>query len=177
MTLDRLEALYGRLLSALAWLACLLVFAMTLMICLDVLLRNVALIPSMRGLDWSNDVTEAMLYLITMLAAPALLRRSQHIRVDILLRVMPAQVAWLCEWLADGVGLACCLVMVVFGAKMALASYLSGALSIKSLITPEWWLLAPLPVAFALLAIEMCFRMRRLARAERGPREDAVSTA
>ena len=61
MTLDRLEALYGRLLSALAWLACLLVFAMTLMICLDVLLRNVALIPSMRGLDWSNDVTEAML--------------------------------------------------------------------------------------------------------------------
>ena len=175
MTLDRLSSLYGRLLAALAWVACLLVLAMTLMICLDVLLRNVALVPSMRGLDWSNDVSEAMLFLITMLAAPWLLHRGQHIRVDILLRALPKRLAWSCEWLADVIGFACCVVMVLYGAKMTLASYASGALSVKALITPEWWLLAPLPVAFTLLAIEMLFRMRRLAHAERGPRDDAVS--
>jgi TRAP-type C4-dicarboxylate transport system permease small subunit len=175
VTLDRLSALYARLLEALAWVACLLVLAMTLMICLDVLLRNVALIPTMRGLDWSNDVTEAMLYLITMLAAPWLLHRGQHIRVDILLRAIARPLAYYCEWLADIVGLGCCLVMVLYGAKMTIASYTSGALSVKALITPEWWLLAPLPVAFALLAIEMLFRMRRLAQGERGPRADAVS--
>jgi TRAP-type C4-dicarboxylate transport system permease small subunit len=175
--LERLSAIYGRLLEALAWVACVLVFAMTMMICLDVLLRNVALIPTMRGLDWSNDVTEAMLYLITMLAAPWLLRQGQHIRVDILLRALPARVAWGCEWLADVVGLACCLVMVLYGIRMTVASYTSGSLSVKALVTPEWWLLAPLPVAFALLAIEMLFRMRRLAHGRRGPRDDAVSAA
>ena len=173
--IDRLSSLYGRLLEVLAGAACLMLFAMMLMICADVLLRNVALIPSMRGLGWSNDVTEAMLYLITMCAAPWLLRRGQHIRVDIVLRAIPKHAAWYCEWTTDFLALACCLVMVLYGARMTLASFSSGALSIKTMVTPEWWLLAPLPIAFALLAIEVLFRMRRLLHAERGAREDAVT--
>jgi len=177
MKLDRLSTLYGKLLEALAWLACLMVFVMVMVICLDVLLRNVALIPTMRGLDWSNDATEAMLYLITMCAAPWILRQGQHIRVDIVLRAMPKPAAWYCEWLADGVGLFCCLTMVWYGAKTTFASYSAGAMTVKTLVTPEWWLLAPLPVAFLLLSIEMLFRMRRLLHGERGPREDAVSAA
>jgi len=177
MPLERLSAAYGKLLEGLAWLACVMVFAMVMVICLDVLLRNVSLIPSMRGLDWSNDITEAMLYLITMCAAPWILRRGQHIRVDIVLRAIPKRTAWYCEWLADGVGLFCCLVMVWYGVRMTLASYSSGAMTVKTMITPEWWLLAPLPAAFALLSIEMLFRMRRLLQSERGPREDAVSAA
>jgi len=176
MTLDRFSALFGRLLEALALAACVMVFAMVIVICLDVLLRNVALIPTMRGLDWSNDLTEAMLYLITMCAAPWILRRGQHIRVDIILRAIQKRTAWYCEWFADVVGLFCCLAMVWYGVKMTLASYSSGAMTVKTLVTPEWWLLAPLPVAFALLSIEMLFRMRRLWLAERAPRDDAVST-
>ena len=175
--MERLSHLYGRLLEALAAIACILVFLMMLVICADVLLRNVALVPSMRGLGWANDVTEAALYLTTMLAAPWLLRRSQHIRVDIVLRAIPKRVAWYCEWVADVLALACCLVMVTYGVRMAYASFKSGAMTIKTLITPEWWLLAPLPAAFTLLAVEMLFRMRRLLHAERGPREDAVTAA
>lgn len=175
--LDRVSAAFGRLLEALAWLACVMVFAMVLVICLDVMLRNVALIPSMRGLDWSNDLTEAMLYLITMCAAPWILRQGQHIRVDIILRAIPKRTAWYCEWFADIVGLVCCLAMVWYGMRMTVASYTSGAMTVKTLVTPEWWLLAPLPVAFALLAVEMLFRMRRLLYGARGPREDAVSAA
>jgi TRAP-type C4-dicarboxylate transport system permease small subunit len=177
VALDRLSALYGKLLEGLAWLACVMVFAMVMMICADVLLRNVALIPSMRGLDWSNDLTEAMLWLITMCAAPWILRQGQHIRVDIVLRVIPKQLAWYCEWFADVVGLACCLAMVWYGVKVTLASFTSGAMTVKTMVTPEWWLLAPLPLSFLLLSIEMLFRMRRLLHAERGPRADAVSAA
>ena len=43
-------------------------------------------------------------------------------------------------------------------------------------MTPEWWLLTALPIAFLLLTMEMLFRMRRLWLAERAPRDDAVST-
>jgi TRAP-type C4-dicarboxylate transport system permease small subunit len=174
---ERLSARFGKLLEVLAALGCALVFLMMLVICADVLLRNVALVPSMRGLGWANDLTEAALYLTTMLAAPWLLRRGQHIRVDIVLRAIPKRVAWYCEWVADLVALACCLVMVAYGTRMAWASFKSGAMTIKTLVTPEWWLLAPLPAAFTLLSIEMLFRMRRLLLAERGPREDAVSAA
>ena len=175
--MDRLSAQFGRLLEVLAALGCALVFLMMLVICVDVLLRNVALLPSMRGLGWANDLTEASLYLTTMLAAPWLLRRGQHIRVDIVLRAIPKRPAWYCEWIADFVALACCLVMVAYGTRMTWASFKSGAMTIKTMITPEWWLLAPLPVTFLLLGVEVLFRMRRLLHAERGPREDAVTAA
>ncbi|HYD56650.1 MAG TPA: TRAP transporter small permease [Burkholderiales bacterium] len=174
--MDRVSALYGKLLEGLALVACALLFLMMLMICADVLLRNVPMF-GLRGIDWSNEVSEGMLYLITMMAAPWLLRRGQHIRVDILLRAIPPRLAWLCEWVCDALAFGCCLVMVWYGAHMAAASRAAGSLSIKTLVTPEWWLLAPLPIAFALLAVEVLFRMRRLYYAERAPRADAVSAS
>ena len=174
--MDRLEAAYGRLLEAFALAACALVFGMTLMICADVLLRNVRIVPGVAGLAWSNEISEAMLYLVTMLTAPWLLRRGQHIRVDIVLRAVPKQVGWIFEWMVDIMGLACCLIIAWYSARAAVASFKAGSMSIKTLVTPEWWLLSVLPVAFVALTIEMLFRMRRLAAAERAPRDDAVST-
>ena len=173
----RLSALYGRLLAALAYGACAVLFVMMLMICADVLLRNVPLIAGLPGLPWSNELSENMLYLITVLSAPWLMRKGQHIRVDIVLRALPRQVAWYCEWAVDALALACCAAMMVYGAQAALASHASDALTIKTLVTPEWWMLAPLPAAFALLAIEVLFRMRRLYQGERAPRDDAVSAS
>ena len=174
--MDRLEAAYGRLLEAFALVACALVLGMTVMICADVLLRNLRIIPGVAGLAWSNEISEAMLYLVTMLTAPWLLRRGQHIRVDVVLRAVPRRVGWVFEWTTDIVGLACCLIIAGYGARAALASYKAGSMSIKTLITPEWWLLSVLPVAFLALSLEMLFRMRRLALGPRAPRDDAVST-
>jgi TRAP-type C4-dicarboxylate transport system permease small subunit len=174
--MDRLEAAYGKLLEALALAACALIFGMTLMICADVLLRNVRIVPGLAGLEWANEISEAMLYLITMLTAPWLLRRGQHIRVDIILRAVPKRVGWIFEWIVDALGLVCCLAIAYYGARAAFASFKAGSVSIKTLVTPEWWLLSALPVAFLALSIEMLFRMRRLALAERAPRDDAVST-
>jgi TRAP-type transport system small permease protein len=174
--MNRLEAAYGKLLDGFALVACALVFGMTLMICADVLLRNVRIAPGLAGLEWSNEISEAMLYLITMLTAPWLLRRGQHIRVDIVLRAVPKQVGWLMEWAVDVLGLTCCALIAWYSARAALASFQAGSVSIKTLVTPEWWLLTALPLAFLALTLEMLFRMRRLAAAERAPRDDAVST-
>ena len=173
--MERLSELYGRLLTGLALAACVLLFLMMLMICADVLLRNLALIPGLRGLAWSNELSESMLYLITMLTAPWILRRGQHIRVDIVLVAIPKKTAWYCEWVADALALACSVVMMAYGWSATTASYKAGSMAIKTLITPEWWALAPLPIAFGLLAIEVLFRMQRLYAGERGPRGDAVS--
>lgn len=173
--IERVSAAWGRLLNGLAYAACAVVLLMTLMICADVLLRNVRIIPGVQGLAWSNEVSEWMLYLVTMLAAPWLLRRGQHIRVDILLRAIPKQLGWYCEWVADTIGLACCLTIAYYGFRAVHASLQGGSLSIKTLVMPEWWILAPLPVAFMLLSVEMLFRMRRLHLAERAPRDDAVT--
>ena len=168
---------YGKLLAGLALAGCFILFAMMLVIVGDVALRNIAIPGLPRGLAWSNEVSELMLYLLTMCVAPWLLRQGQHIRVDILLQALPKKVAWALEWVGDTIGLACCLFLAWYGAKAAWASYREGAVNIKTLVTPEWWSLAPLPIVFVLLAIEMVFRMGRLHAAERGPRQDAVSAA
>ena len=172
-----LSGVYGRLLSSLALVGCAILLAMMFVIVGDVVLRNVAIPGMPRGLAWSNEISELMLYLITMSVAPWLLRQGQHIRVDILLQALPRQLAWSFEWVGDVIGLACCAVIAWYGTQAAWSSYASGAVNIKTLVTPEWWALAPLPVVFVLLGIEMLFRMIRLLRGERGPRHDAVSAA
>ena len=165
------------MLSRLALVGCAILLAMMFIIVGDVALRNLAIPGMPRGLAWSNEISELMLYLITMCVAPWLLRQGQHIRVDILLQALPPRLAWTFEWVGDVLGLACCVVIAWYGAQAAWSSYASGAVNIKTLVTPEWWALAPLPLVFVLLAIEMLFRMHRLAHAERGPRNDAVSAA
>src|SRR5205814_9281716 len=71
--IDRLSTAYGRLLAALALLGCAVLLAMMLIIVVDVALRNRALPGMPRGLAWSNEISELMLYLITMCVAPWLL--------------------------------------------------------------------------------------------------------
>jgi TRAP-type transport system small permease protein len=150
-----------------------LLLIMTLVIAADVFLRNIGA----GGIPPSNQLSEDSLYLITLLVAPGLLRQGQHIRIDIVLRALPRRIGWIMEWIGDVVGLVCCLTFVWYGTSVAAASFFDGSISVKTLVLPEWWLLAPMPVAFALLAIEFIFRMHRLASAERRPRDDAVSAS
>jgi TRAP-type C4-dicarboxylate transport system permease small subunit len=172
-SMARLSEWYGRLLNALVLVACLLLLIMTIMIGADVVSRNVG----GGGVAVSNELSEDILYLMTLLAAPWLLRQGQHIRVDIILRALPVRAAWLLEWVGDIVGLLCCLYFVWYGYLITRASYDAGSINIKTLVTPEWWTLAPLPLGFALLGIEFIFRMHRLSVAEVGLRDDAVSAA
>src|SRR5215831_2321484 len=96
---------YEHLLKAMLAVAGILLLIMTLMIGADVLLRNIGA----GGIPPSNELSEDALYLITLLAAPGLLRQGQHIRIDILLRALPKRFGWLLEWLGDIMGIVCCL--------------------------------------------------------------------
>lgn len=174
---ERLSELYGRLLSGLALLACALLFGVMLVISGDVLLRNVRVIPGVHSIPWANEVTEYTLYLMTMLTAPWLMRQGQHIRIDIVLRAIPRHAAWYLEWICDFLALACCALIAVYGWKATAASLAIGSMVVKTLTVPEWWLLAPLQLTFALLAVEVLFRMRRLYAGERAPRTDAVTAS
>jgi TRAP-type C4-dicarboxylate transport system permease small subunit len=171
--MSALSRWFGALLDALMLLAAVLVLIMTLMIGADVILRN----AGAGGVSWSNEVSEYILYLVTLLSAPWLLRRGQHIRVDIVLRAVPKRIAYAMEWIADVLGLACALYFVWYGWRVMAASYAAGAISMKTLVLPEWWMLAAMPAAFVLVAAEFVFRMHRLAGSDAGPRDEAVSAA
>ena len=169
--MTRLSSLLGRLFDFLATLAAVTLLAMVTLVTADIILRNTLGI----GFAWSNEVTEYALYLITLLTAPWLLRGGQHVRIDVMLVIVPPRVAWVCEAAADVIGLAASLALVWYGAVMTVQSARLGSLTIKNLVFPEWWLLWPLPVCFALLALEFMFRFGRLMNAPRTRRIEATS--
>ncbi len=171
--MSRLSNAFGKLLNALAVAAALTLLAMVVMVTADILLRNL----TRTGFAWSNEVSEYALYVITLLTAPWLLRRGQHVRVDLVLTLVPVRVAWLMEAAGDVIGFAVCLVMMRYGFKMSIDSAVLGSITIKNLVFPEWWLLWPLPVCFALLAAEFAFRFDRLVHSEPGRRVEATSVA
>ncbi|HLS85041.1 MAG TPA: TRAP transporter small permease, partial [Burkholderiales bacterium] len=122
-----------------------------LAVTLDVVARNVGL----GSLPWILEVSEYVLPLATFLAAPWLLYRNEHIRLDVLLGSLP----WL-RYVVDLVGLAVCGVLVVYGVRTIQNSLAQGSMVFKSVVFPEWWLFVPVPICFGLLAIEF---VRRLA--------------
>jgi len=168
----KVSAAFGRLFNAMAALAALTLFAMVVLVTADIVLRNL----TRGGLVWANEVSEYALYLITLLTAPWLLRRGQHIRLDLVLTMLPVRVAVLLEAASDVIGCAVCIVLVRYGFAMTYDSWRSGSITIKNLIFPEWWVLAPLPIAFALLAIEFLFRFHRMLE-ERALRREATSVS
>lgn len=170
--MQRISEIYGRFLDVLAYAAALMLLAMVIIVTGDILLRNLFV----SGIVWANEVSEYSLYLITMLTAPWLLRRGQHVRLDLILTVVPRRVAWLMEGFGDIVGFVVCLVMLRYAWLMTFEAWRLGSITIKNLIFPEWWMLAPLPVCFLLLAIEFVFRFHRLTQS-RDRREEATSVA
>lgn len=135
--------------------------AVVLLVCWDVLARNTAL-PSP---GWVFDVTEFSLPLATLLAAPWLLWRNEHVRLDLLAK-LPAR--WLAriERASALVGLAVCCVIAWYGLVVMLDAQRSGLMVVKSVSFPEWWLFVPVPLSFGLMALEC---VRRLAGLSGGP--------
>jgi TRAP-type C4-dicarboxylate transport system permease small subunit len=149
---------YGRILAACGGIAALLVFLMTALIVADVVLRNRFNIT----IPASVELTEYAMFFASAFAAPWLLRRGQHIRIDIVVARVRPSAGWVMEILCDLIGLALSLLMSWYSVAMVLRSWRGDTLIVKNLIFPEWYVLWPLPVMFVLLAIEFVFRLVRL---------------
>jgi len=141
--------IYGALLKGLAAAAALLLGATALAITLDVVARNLGV----GTLPWILEVSEYVLPLATFLVAPWLLYRNEHVRLDVLTPAFP-----FLNTVSNLAGLAVSAVLVVYGVRTIVNSAQQGAMVLKSVVFPEWWLYAPVPVCFALLSIEFVRR-------------------
>jgi TRAP-type C4-dicarboxylate transport system permease small subunit len=139
----------------------LVIGAVVLLVCWDVLARNLAL-PSPA---WVFDVTEFSLPLATLLAAPWLLWRNEHVRIDLLAK-LPARVLAGLDRGGAVVGVVVCVAMVWYAIVVLLDAQRSGLMVVKSVTFPEWWLFLPVPLSFGLMAIEC---LRRAAGLPGGP--------
>jgi len=136
-------------------LAALLIGVSVALVCYDVIGRNLGL----KSLPWIVEVTEYGLPLITLLAAPWLLFRAEHVRLDLLNNTLPPAALRALDRVASAVGLVVCLVICWYAIAVIADTKEIGAMVMKSLVFPEWWLFVPVPISFGLMAIECARRL------------------
>src|SRR5262249_12369347 len=103
---------------------------MVVIVSADIVLRNAV----GAGFAWANEVSEYSLYLMTLLTAPWLLRRGQHVRLDVILVLVPARAAWAMEAAGDVLGFVVSVILVRYGLAATLESWRIGAITIKNLV-------------------------------------------
>ncbi|MBL8340708.1 MAG: TRAP transporter small permease [Rubrivivax sp.] len=133
------------------------VAAITLLVCYDVVGRNLGL----KSLVWVNEVTEYALPIATLAAAPWLMWRNQHVRLDVLGALLSPRAQRHVDRFASALALVVSLLLVWYSVKVLLDSKGAGSLVIKALVFPEWWVYVPVPIGFALLALECGRRVIR----------------
>ncbi len=146
---------YYRLIETCAVIAALVLGAVAVLVTFDVLARNLGFGP----FPWIMDAAEYSLSLITFLIAPWLLYKNEHVRLDVVVTSLSPNVALWVSRIADSLGLAICAIFVGFGTKTMLDSAAHNNMAVKNIVIPEWWLYAPLPICFFLLAVEFIRRM------------------
>ena len=149
--------LYRLVMQACGVAAALLIGLIVLMVCYDVIGRNLGL----KSLPWIVEVTEYALPLITLLAAPWLLFRAEHVRLDLLNNTLSPGALRNLDRIASLVGLLVCLTISWYAVAVIADTRAIGAMVIKSLVFPEWWLFLPVPLSFGLMAVECARRLLR----------------
>lgn len=165
--------MWDRFLAALAALAALIIGVVLVLVGYDVIARNLGLWSP----GWIVDVTEYALPLATLLVAPWLTRRNEHIRIDLVVDLLPQRQARGLELLASVASAAICAFIAWYGVSVTLEAYETDALVIKTITFPEWYVYVPLPICFLLLAIENLRRAFRGLAVAPGPVADAGTRA
>jgi TRAP-type C4-dicarboxylate transport system permease small subunit len=153
--------LFDGLIDFLALLACLLICLLTGSVALNVIMRAL----NLGNLSWALEGSQYMLYGVTFLGAPWVLRSGGHISIDVFLQQMPQRAARALEMAANLSGMMVALVLFYYGTRATVESYRENVIIYFTLVFPEWWILWVMPLTGFCLVGEF---IRRLARDIRG---------
>lgn len=144
-----IEPGYVGLIHVLAGISVLLFMIVTGWIALEVLSRVVGF-GSMLGVV---DFTEYAIYSIALLAAPWVLYKNAHVRVQILSDVLPAVWRDRLRMLTDALCVVVSAVLTYYAFGNFLDSLRRDELIFGELIIPEWWVQWQAPAALLLLTV------------------------
>jgi TRAP-type C4-dicarboxylate transport system permease small subunit len=160
MSMAAVARAWDRLIDALASFAALLIGAMALYVSYDVVARYFFVVPT----SWSNDLTEYSLVWATFLAAPWLVRRGGHVRIDLLCEQLPPR---LNNALSVVISIAAAIVCLIGAWQTAIETwdyYRRDIMIAKVWAVPQWLAYAAMPLGFALMSVEFLRAARRAAR-------------
>lgn len=153
---------FDRLIDALAVVAGALLVATVLIECFEVGMRYFFRRPQM----WTVEVCEYLLFGITFLGAPWLLREGGHVTVDLVTERLSGGVRRVLERVSGLAGAVACGLLAWFGLVAALDCYRSGVVEVRTLDVPKFYFMLVLALGYGLLAAQFCRQL--FARRTRG---------
>ena len=145
--MNAFSKLYDRLLAGLAVFAAAAFGALAFIIAYEVTARWFGFRPPV----WPVAISEFTMLYATVLAAPWILRRAEHIQVTTLIAMLPPRARAALARAVAFIGMVVCLVIAWYALRITLAAQ---GLEIRSFEMPKWIVYAPLPLGFFLLAVE-----------------------
>lgn len=142
-----LVVLYDRLLAGLALVAAVAFGAVAFIIVYEVSARWLGFRPPV----WPEAISEYTMLYATLLGAPWILNRAEHVQVTTLVAMFPRTSRAALARVMSGIGMVVCLVVAWYGLQVTLNAQ---GLEIRSFEMPKWLLYVPVPFGFFLLAIE-----------------------
>jgi len=146
----RMAAAYRALLVAMAGAGAAILAATALLVVLDVVVRNAGFQPFAHTIALSEY---GLLY-ATLFAAPWLVRTGGHVRIEIVAAALGPRARRALAALALLLALIAALIVVGFGLSLTWTQLRQGSFDMRSFDMPKWLLVAPLPLSFALVAVE-----------------------
>ncbi|MEX2198370.1 MAG: TRAP transporter small permease [Burkholderiales bacterium] len=138
---------FDLLIDALAVVAGALVVLLTVLVVIDVGGRSLRLFT----LPWSLEATEYMLYAVTFLGAPWVLRERGHIAIELVVERLPPRGRAAAAVLAELAGAGICALLFFYACRVVWQSYASGIMVQKSFAFPEWLAYAGIPPVMLIL--------------------------
>ncbi|UCE31947.1 MAG: TRAP transporter small permease [Burkholderiales bacterium] len=153
-----------RVVDTLAVVAGAMLCALVLLISVDVVARASRLF----SMPWTLDVAEYLLYALTFLGAPWVLREHGHIAIEIVLERLGYWQRRALTRVIDACGALVCATLLFYSARLFWRSYASGTLVYETFQFPEWWLYTLPPVVFLLLLVLFARRVLNPSRHQVG---------
>lgn len=130
------------------WTAGTLILGAALLAFLNVVLRYVFHSP----LNWAGELVRLMIVWAAFVGSSIALRKSTHIRVNIIVNILPAKAKKWVIVFANVIGLVFCLFLIWQGSILAMKVFDKGQTSIDMGISMAWLYLS-LPVGSTFVAI------------------------
>ena len=152
--MTQISAAHLWLLNALRALSGVVVFAIFVLIVVDVGIRMVGHLIGVQPWIYSSGVVEYGLLWFAMLAAPWLARIKGHVFIDAVTQLLPPEIKNVVAKFAYLICVSSCLVFAYFSFDLLIEAFSSGEVDTRGEDMPLWTLLFPIPFCFFLVAIE-----------------------
>ena len=153
---------FDRLNICLATIAGILLVAITLGICWEILSRWILGVGSV----WLVEISEYVLLYITFLGAAWVLGNDKHVAIDLVLNLLSEANQRRLQAVLSTVGAVCCFVIAWFGVIVTIDQFGAGIRETTLLAPESFWITSVIPLGFVLLGVQF---LRRVVRSALGP--------